>query len=296
MTRIEPDDTSQGGAKHDRAIAYLMHLERLLMEGLGSALAEEEIPPDGGRVLDVACGSGSWVLELAFQYPGVEVLGIDSHPELIERARVQAWARNLEHVSFQMVTDVESLALPAASFDLIHGRLLSLCLAPKAWPRLLAECCRLLKPGGKLSLIESEGPLTTSLAIEYDWCLVSKALQRAGRSFSVDGRHLGITVVLPRLLRQAGLLDVRVRSHLIEWSQGSETHLAGCKAFLSSFKRFASLILTTGVASKEELEQLEEQTLTELQDEDFCALWPLLTVWGRKPVSPDELPPERDWW
>ncbi|RAQ98509.1 hypothetical protein A4R35_23405 [Thermogemmatispora tikiterensis] len=287
---------SIGSATQDHEIECLTQLERLLLEGLGNALAEEELPPDGGRVLDLACGAGNWSLELAFQYPGVEVLGIDSHPELIERARVQAWARNLEHVSFQVVTGRESHPFPDASFDRIYGRHLSPCLPPKAWPRLLAECCRLLKPGGKLSLIESEGPLTTSLAAERSWCFVSEALQRAGQSFSVDGRHLGITVVLPRLLRQAGFVDVRVRSHLIEWSQGSETHLAGCKAFLSSFKRFASLILTTGVASKEELEQLEEQTLAELQDEDFCALWPLLTVRGRKPVSPDELPPERDWW
>lgn len=60
MTRIELDDTSQSSAKHDREIAYLLQLERLLMEGLGSALVEEEIPPDGGRVLVVGCGSGSW--------------------------------------------------------------------------------------------------------------------------------------------------------------------------------------------------------------------------------------------
>ncbi|WP_052889527.1 class I SAM-dependent methyltransferase [Thermogemmatispora carboxidivorans] len=296
MTRIELDDTSQSSAKHDREIAYLLQLERLLMEGLGSALVEEEIPPDGGRVLVVGCGSGSWALELASLYRGVEVLGIDSHPELIKRAQAWAWARNLQHVSFQVVTDVESLALPTASFDLIYGRLLSPCLPPKAWPRLLAECCRLLKPGGKLSLIESEGPLTTSLAVEHGWCLVSKALQRAGRSFSVDGRHLGITVVLPRLLRQAGLLDVRLHSCLIEWSQGSEAYLPGCKAVLSGFEQFRPLMITMGIASREELEQLREQALAELQDEDFCALWPLLAVRGRKPVSPDEFPPERDWW
>lgn len=296
MTRREPNDMSIGSATQDREIEYLTQLERLLLEGLGNALAEEELPPDGGRVLDMACGTGSWALELASQYPGIAVLGIDPHPQLIERAQAQAWARNLEQVSFQVVTGRESLPFPDASFDRIYGRLLSPCLPPNAWPRLLAESCRLLKPGGRLSLLESEGPLTTSLAAERSWCFVSEALQRAGQSFSVDGRHLGITVVLPRLLRQAGFMDVRVRSHLIEWSQGSEAHLAGCKAFLGSFKRFASLILTTGIASKEELEQLEEQTLTELQDEDFCALWPLLKVWGRKPVSPDELSTEPDWW
>jgi hypothetical protein len=112
----------------------------------------------------------------------------------------------------------------------------------------------------------------------------------------VDGRHPGITVVLPRLLRQAGLLDVRLCPSLIEWSQGSEVYLAGCKAVLSSFEHFQPLMMTMGIASREELEQLREQALAELQDEDFCALWPLLTVRGRKAVSPDELPPERDWW
>src|SRR5579884_1100160 len=107
MTRREPNDMSIGSATQDREIEYLTQLERLLLEGLGNALAEEELPPDGGRVLDMACGTGSWALELASQYPGITVLGIDPHPQLIERAQAQAWARNLEQVSFQVVRSEE---------------------------------------------------------------------------------------------------------------------------------------------------------------------------------------------
>uniref|UniRef100_UPI0035E452C3 class I SAM-dependent methyltransferase n=1 Tax=Thermogemmatispora sp. TaxID=1968838 RepID=UPI0035E452C3 len=55
---------------------------------------------------------------------------------------------------------------PDASFDLINGRLLCGFMLPAAWPRLLAECHRLLKPGGIIRLTEVEPMLTISAAYE----------------------------------------------------------------------------------------------------------------------------------
>jgi hypothetical protein len=34
------------------------------------------------------------------------------------------------------------------------------------------------------------------------------------------------------------------------------------------------------VSSQEELERLYEQAMSEMLEEDFCALWYFLTVWG----------------
>ena len=44
-------------------------------------------------------------------------------------------------------------------------------------------------------------------------------------------------------------------------------------------------LVKVGVATKEELQGLAQQALAEMQQDDFSALWPLLTVWGRKPGS-----------
>ncbi|WP_189361629.1 class I SAM-dependent methyltransferase, partial [Thermogemmatispora tikiterensis] len=110
---------------------------------------------------------------------------------MIEYARTQAWSRGLEHIHFQVLNVMEPLAFPDGEFDLINGRLLS-------------ECYRLLTPGGVLHLTEVEPPPTTSPVFERHSALESEALRRAGQSWSPDGRHIGITPVLPRLVRQAG--------------------------------------------------------------------------------------------
>uniref|UniRef100_UPI0035E46336 class I SAM-dependent methyltransferase n=1 Tax=Thermogemmatispora sp. TaxID=1968838 RepID=UPI0035E46336 len=174
---------------------------------------------------------------------------------------------------------------PDASFDLINGRLLCGFMLPAAWPRLLAECHRLLKPGGIIRLTETEGPWTNSPATEQYWGLIYEAFKRAGQSFSPDGRRMGIVPILPRLVRQTGFEDVRVRASIIEWSMGTEGHYAVFKDYLLGFELVQPFLIKVGVATKAELERLYQQAVAEMQQDDFCGLWPLVTIWGRKPAA-----------
>jgi ubiquinone/menaquinone biosynthesis C-methylase UbiE len=268
-------------------LARLMQQDRLLTDQMGGLLPEwpagtEPLAP-GGRVLDLACGPGGWALELAFRFPECEVIGIDLSHQVIEYARTQAQARGLENVHFLVGNVMEPLPFPDHSFALINGRLLFGFMLPEAWPRLLAECRRLLTPGGVIRLTESEGPLTNSPAFEQISALGTQALKRAGQSFSPDGRHIGITPVLPRLVRQAGFQQVRLRASVIEWSMGTEGHYPVFKDFLVLLELVRPFIVKMGLASEEEFVRLSQQAVAELQADGFCALWPLLTVWGYQP-------------
>ncbi|RAQ94257.1 class I SAM-dependent methyltransferase [Thermogemmatispora tikiterensis] len=270
-------------------LARLMQQDRLLTEAMGGLLPEEGINlPERGRVLDLACGPGGWALELAFRFPKVEILGIDISPLVIEYANAQAWSRGLENVHFQVGNVMDPLPSPDQSFDLINGRLLFGFMLPAAWPRLLAECFRLLKPGGILRCSETEPPLTSSPAFERFSALGTEALKRAGQSFSPDGRHIGITPVLPRLLRQAGFERVRLRASAIEWSMGTEGHYPVFKDYLIGLELVQPFLVKVGVATAEELAALYQQAVAEMQEEDFCALWTLLTVWGEKPATANQ--------
>nr|BBH92156.1 hypothetical protein KTA_03550 [Thermogemmatispora argillosa] len=284
-----PDNTYPIDPEHAGELARLMQQDRLLTEAMGGLLPEEGISlPETGRVLDLACGPGGWALELAFRFPKAEVLGVDISPQVIEYARAQAWSRGLSNVSFQVMDVMEPLAFPDGSFDLINGRLLCGFMLPSAWPRLVQDCFRLLRPGGVLRLTETEGPLTSSPATERYLHLIWRALQQAGQSFSPDGRHIGITPVLPRLVRQAGFREVRLRVTAIEWSMGTEMHYPVFKDHLIAMELLQPFLVKMQLASKEELERLYQQALAEMQQEDFCALWNLLTVWGRKPAPTTE--------
>ncbi|RAQ94310.1 class I SAM-dependent methyltransferase [Thermogemmatispora tikiterensis] len=278
--------TSIIDAENAGELARLMQQDRLLTEALGGLLPEfpEGAPlPEGGRVLDLACGPGGWALAVAFAYPNVNVIGVDLSPAIVEYATAQARSRGLDNVHFQVMDVMEPLAFEDGSFDLINGRLLCGFMLPAAWPRLLAECRRLLVPGGVVRLTEMEEPLTSSPAFERLMALGCQALWRAGQSCSPNGQHLGITPVLPRLLRQAGLVDVRLRPTVIEWSAGTPRHYSVFKDFLIGLELVLPFLERQGLATRAALTTLYQQAVAEMQADDFCALWPLLTVWGRAP-------------
>ncbi|MBE3566542.1 MAG: methyltransferase domain-containing protein [Thermogemmatispora sp.] len=266
-------------------LARLTMQERIITEGMGGLFPEGLTLPPAARVLDLACGPGGWVLDLARTYPDAEVIGVDISPTVVEYATVQAQTRRLANASFQVMDVTEPLAFPETAFDLVNGRLLSGFMLPSAWPHLVAEGYRLLKPGAVLRLTEGELSLTTSPTLSALHELGTRVLKMAGRSFSPDGRHVGITPVLPRLLRQAGFQQVRLHATAIEWSIDTPAYYGLFKDCLMGLELIQPFLLGTGLIEREELQRQMQQALAEMQQDDFCALWTLVTVWGQKPTA-----------
>lgn len=72
-------------------------------------------PPEGGRILDIACGTGRHSIELAAR--GFEVIGVDIAEDLIEVAVGEAELKSVEGVSF-MQKDLRELDFET-EFDLV---------------------------------------------------------------------------------------------------------------------------------------------------------------------------------
>ncbi|MBX5450632.1 class I SAM-dependent methyltransferase [Thermogemmatispora sp.] len=288
---IAPAGMSQTGPTYPidtekvEEVARLIQQDRLLNEAMGSLFPEGQTLPEGGRLLDLACGPGGWATEVAFQHPSLEVIGVDISPNVVEYANTYARSRGLTNIQFQVMNVMESLAFPDASFDLINGRLLSSFMRPHNWPHLLAECRRLLKPGGIMRLTESEFPLSNSQAVERYFALIATAFKRAGQSFSPDGRHIGLTPVLARLLRRAGFQDVRLYASAAEGSSDAPLHYAYFKDMLVLFELIKPFLVKLGLISREELDQLYQQAIAEAQADDFCSIGTWLIVWGYKPMT-----------
>jgi 2-polyprenyl-3-methyl-5-hydroxy-6-metoxy-1,4-benzoquinol methylase len=104
---------------------------------------------DGLAVLDVACGRGASSYSIARMYPTSRVVGIDYLPENI--ALAQALFPDAPKLEYRQ-GDAMKLAFPAGSFDRVH------CLeAAFHFPykrTFLAECARVLRPGGLLVLVD----------------------------------------------------------------------------------------------------------------------------------------------
>lgn len=76
------------------------------------------------RVLDVACGSGVWVLEMATSFPNSQFHGIDFaciYPNTIKPANT--------HFSHGDILDSEGFPYPDEYFDYIHMRLVYNCFS-----------------------------------------------------------------------------------------------------------------------------------------------------------------------
>ena len=95
------------------------------------------------RIVDLGCGAGNLTALLADRWPGADVVGLDSSPEMIEAAR-----RSVDGVSFE-VADLRDWSPGAGGVDVLVSN------ATLQWvpghldllPRLVAA----LAPGGRLA-------------------------------------------------------------------------------------------------------------------------------------------------
>lgn len=108
----------------------------------------------GETVLDVGCGTGTLALE-ARERVGItgRVYGIDPSRQMIAYARRKAAGRSLS-VDFQLGV-VEHLAFPDRSFDVVLCTWMIHHLPTDDKRQGLAEMARVLKPGGRLLLVDS---------------------------------------------------------------------------------------------------------------------------------------------
>jgi SAM-dependent methyltransferase len=105
------------------------------------------------QVLDLGCGAGHTALAIAPK--AVQVCAVDVTPEMLAVASELAGQRGLCNLSFCQA-DATALPFRGASFDLVTSRYSAHHYADPA--RALAEVARVLRPGGRLLLIDSVAP------------------------------------------------------------------------------------------------------------------------------------------
>src|SRR6516162_5706219 len=65
--------------------------DKMMTDAMGGALQEIPDPTSLHRVLDVGCGTGGWLIEMARTYPSIkELVGVDVSSKMLEYACSQA--------------------------------------------------------------------------------------------------------------------------------------------------------------------------------------------------------------
>ena len=183
------------------------------------ALVAGLAPQPGERVLDVATGTGMVAFALAAQ--GCQVVALDQSDAMLGAAR-QKLSRQpglADRVSF-VRGEAEQLPFPDGHFDLLSFTYLLRYVDDRQ--ATLAELVRVLRPGGRIGMLEFGVP--PSPALRSLWRLhTRRVLPALGRAVSPAwlevGRFLGPNIEdfyaqepdLAGLWRRAGIVQVVIR-------------------------------------------------------------------------------------
>ncbi len=150
----------------------------------------------GKRVLDVGCGTGVLTrLAAAAVGPSGEVIGIDPSVRMIAIARKKA-ARLKNGADFRLGI-IEQLSFETGYFDVVLSSLMLHHLPPELKRAGLREVYRVLKPGGRLLVVDLDRP-----GHPVWWLLVWPGLLIPTVAANLRGE-------IPSYLRRAGFSEVR---------------------------------------------------------------------------------------
>jgi ubiquinone/menaquinone biosynthesis C-methylase UbiE len=165
--------------------------------------------PDGGELLDVACGFGRHAVPLAQE--GFRVTGVDRSEPLLAEARRRSEGGRAPHL---VAADYRELPFADGRFDAALNLFTSLgYLGDEDDTRVLAEIGRVLRPGGRLVVETMHRDLLVRTFQDQDWKLLGEGrLLLEQRTFDPAA---GITQTTQTLIDRRGERDSRTFSSRI---------------------------------------------------------------------------------
>ncbi len=254
--------------------------DQMLTAAMGGVLPEQSDPAAFRRVLDIGCGTGNWLIELAKTTPTCTLLiGVDASRTYVEYARAQATAEQVsDRVEFHVMDALRMIEFPTNFFDLVNHRLAAGWIRTWEWRKLLQEYQRVARPKGVVRITEPEWvSASTSPALTSLSELFLQASFKAGHLFTSSSD--GLTSELKNLFHQHGLQQVQTRASISPYHAGTPEGQHYVEDMRLLFRTIVPFLHKWGRVP-DDYEQIYQQMLSETQQPDFTATGVLLTAWG----------------
>ncbi|PRD40694.1 hypothetical protein C5748_25570 [Phyllobacterium phragmitis] len=209
---------------------------------------------DGACILDAGCGSGIVSRYLAGRFPRSRIIACDYSAPILREARERA--KDVHNLSFEEKNLFE-LDFEDSQFDLIVSRFVLHHQSCERQERIISELVRVLKPAGKLIIIDVDGIILNLYPQTFS---VKQGLKKLAATDEVD---LFVGRKLPHLFSNAGLAS-------ISWAiETTEFRGAEKKSEIGQMReRFAnaSAFFERVIGSAQEWERFREDYLECLAD------------------------------
>jgi 2-polyprenyl-3-methyl-5-hydroxy-6-metoxy-1,4-benzoquinol methylase len=232
--------------------------------------------PESARILEIGCGPRGCLDLLAERVgPTGRVVGIEVSEEAVDFARAFVAERGLSNVEV-MCGDARATGLDRESFDVVTSRLV-LVNVPHP-EEIVREAVALARPGGAVAFHEIDFVAVLCDPPSRAFTALVDLFVTFTRS---NGNDLYIGRRLHRLLREAGLVDVRTHPIVHAHPPGDPRR----PILLQFIENVRERVVAQDLITESELDDLKAEATRHLDDpETLVYIGPYVQVWGRKPV------------
>ena len=270
-----------GATGSESAHIFLQH--RAFTMALGGLIPPAISTDTIQNVLDVGCGVGRWAIDVIKAYPHMHVTGIDRSAAAIQGAQRSMQMSRMRQTKFQQMDVTQALTFENNTFDLVHMRAASPFIRPAAWPTVMAELTRVLRPGGWLTIIDYEQGPTSSDAFNTIATLVMQAVRASNASLAPATLSIGAAVRLYGFFLNAYLLDVNYTFHAVDFGP---TNNSDAREFIEGIlvvaANFKPLLSNLGLINPPNYVALIDRAREELTQPDACGYGLLVALVGCK--------------